>query len=919
MSTHQICSLPFQQEEYLRDISEAIYLERERLIELGMSEDEMTSHLARYVYNLGAEKLRDIVKKDMQIKTITDNFETFLKAYPDKKSKEAIRSFLQVNTYHSKNSRVNVESMTLAKRQELEIMYYNALENIKDFADKDKTILSVFNPKDINVTKEDGKMLNNDIMKALAKLHGIEVDGEINTLAMQYAEAIFKVKNHIKKNITQEKDLGHFTQQTHNKDLLKSSGFDNWYKSIKDKIDLNKQPFMRNEKIARNVYENLLDNKSGLEKIQVPIGLKKSLNEFEKSRNFDFKQVDDHIFYENNFGSSISEIQKFYFTIDKTARDYGFKKVIGDQHKSILESLIKYAKQDRFEKDAKGNIILDKDGRPKTNLSLTGAEATDLRNLYDELRGLNKVANEDYARIGADIRKVSNTTLFGRVWATTTASDKVVRGLALAMSGEGNILSNTIFGVFKGLQEVAEVGTKGTLRLLGFKKLTKEQRERLEDFGIAGNSLTAGFNRYVSREISTEQGGRTGGKVANWFSAFADKSNRVFTKLSYLDTFEEVSMRSVITQEANIVFKSLTEKNWDALNPKRKEKFVRYGIQEEEFNLLKLATQYNNKDKLQGLKLFSANSVLSLTDEEISKYASKQLNNAKTIEKLTGITLEEKDIKQIYDNVRQDLSDKIRTMYNGEAHIVLGKRDSRSNNLIRGTQSGTIGGEATRFFMQAKSYPIIYWENVVQNLWRSSEAGSTLNKTATTAGFMLLSAIVGGSWSYISSSLLNNKEPEKLTKLINGEASTEEVMDFIREILVRSGVFGIFGDVLATAGGGEVLTNVLGLGLEGVGLVDNWDYNKLDKRGVGSDVLSFLSGPAISKVSNVLAESVNAPISGDVGNLLQAVKNIIPSQNTMIMNFFLNSVLELNEDYADLQERRDMRADRSKITELLGF
>ena len=912
MTTHNSCAFHLGDSEQLREIADAIALETQKLEVLSLSADEKTSHLAKFVLGLNAEKRQALLVKDMQIKNMVNNVSELLERNPKATLYDSIRSLYQINTQYGKGARFSVEAVKIAKQDQYSSKLATQLSNIKEFDDLGNAIWQV-GAKDINLGTEKGKAMNNDIIKALAKKQGLEVAGELDPTAIKIADAIYTSRDYMYKDSGRDIKTSYFAPQTHNQKLLREADFNKWYDGIKDKIDFEKQPFMKDSKIAEDVFKHLLDNQSLLNKREVPPVFKKSLNEFEKSRNFAFRQVEDHIFYENNFGSNVSEIQKFYSDIVNTSRNYAFDTVIGKESKSIFENSLNYLKSEKYHTGEEGNKIARK--------IISDTEVKKLRDLQSEIRGLNKVANEDFARWASDLKKLTNSTLFGKVWATTVKGDRIVRGVMNATTQDGSLIANiginAVRGVFGGFKDIFETGTRGTAKaFLNKGKLTNAQKKQLEDFGIAGNTLIGNFQRFTDFLSSDSELKANGNKV----SSFVDATSRFFTKLSYLDTFDEVMTRGVVTQDANIVFKS-TAKSWENLG-RTKQRFLRYGIAEEEFNLLKEASKYIEKDGLQGKELFTPDAVLSLSNAEIKNYAQKEIDKALKVSNLSGKALTQEDVAKIYERTKINLADKLRTMYNTEAHIILGKPDSRKNNFTRGTEAGTVGGELARFFLQAKSYPILYYENVVQNILRNPEL-SKVDKGVALASVSLLGAVIGGTWAYFSSSILSGKEPELITRLLDGTATTEENLELAKQMLLRGGVFGVYGDAVAETGIGQAVGNILA-SVSNATLNTDFEIDKIDKRAKASDILGFLAGPSLSKVGGLAAETVNYATDfitdgtdANAGSVLQNVKSNLPAQNTIFLNALLSISLELaSEDYSDKQERTDSKADRSNFFNL---
>ena len=100
MTTHNSCAFHLGDSEQLREIADAIALETQKLEVLSLSADEKTSHLAKFVLGLNAEKRQALLVKDMQIKNMVNNVSELLERNPKATLYDSIRSLYQINTQY---------------------------------------------------------------------------------------------------------------------------------------------------------------------------------------------------------------------------------------------------------------------------------------------------------------------------------------------------------------------------------------------------------------------------------------------------------------------------------------------------------------------------------------------------------------------------------------------------------------------------------------------------------------------------------------------------------------------------------------------------------------------------------------------------------------------------------------------------
>ena len=221
------------------------------------------------------------------------------------------------------------------------------------------------------------------------------------------------------------------------------------------------------------------------------------------------------------------------------------------------------------------------------------------------------------------------------------------------------------------------------------------------------------------------------------------------------------------------------------------------------------------------------------------------------------------------DKTRFELENKIRSMYINQSVTQRGYRTERAKVITRGSKAGTPLGEGARFFAQAKSYPLMYWDNIINGTF-DSIAAKTNQKWAAFVTFAGAS-ILAGMIIEQTNEVLNGKEPKAFDKELATRA------------LVRSGVLGLWGDTA-----NALLSQVLDVS-KSTGYSTKANYYK--------EILSFIGGPTISKGFDIGEGLSNlASQSPDPDKLLKTLKNTIPGNNIFYVAGLLNyCVAELSE------------------------
>jgi hypothetical protein len=815
MGNHTACAINLDNE-----LSDLIKNETDRLKQVPMSDRERMEKLLDFIEKMSAQERFDIILRDQQFKSLKSTLDEAVLQYKGKLSyADALLGLIQTNTKSSKNARANLEQRVLSfKSQNLGNML-SELNNIDHYMRYDT----------LDVSKQANAELNSDILKEVARLNGANVASTQNNTALQYANAITKTQRNLSKTFKvlkiKESEAGSFTKlQTHNKNFLMKEGFETWHNFLLDNVDPLETPFVRNKKITQDIYNVLVGNAESFDFRQVPREFKPSVRRLLKDNDIVFADVSKEIDYLNTFGDPVSAMSTLGTKVDSASTKSAETLTFGTDPKITLERLTDYvnAKSDD-KKKLKHSKVVD---------------------IYNEVLGRTGVGNEKVARIFRDIKKILGTALFGTTVVNSVMHDRM-NGAFLKFSndgGKGQLLFNLTKAIPEGVGDVGNIISKA----IDFNKkggFTQEEAIYLNKLGLGLSSILSQSNRMFDEVNDLGQG--------QGFGKMVDGLTKFFSKASGLEIMDNMQTKNYFTQHAYDTFLALNKQNWDKLTTGEIQKLTRYGINKKEYDILKTLVGSIEIDPVLNEKIFNPLYVRDLTRKQLAPLAEPILKEQQKYARLTGVEFDEVYINNIYSKIKLDLENKIRTYYNGETHITLGKKDSRANFFTRGTKSGTFGGEITRIFMQAKTYPLLYLDNIAKNIYYST----ALETKEKTAGF-----IAFASYSLLAGVLL-----EQVNQIKKFKSPQEIDKDLIMRGFARSGVAGLYGDALS--------------GIFG----DVFDYSKetgfTNKANLYRNLVN-LAGVLPSKTADIL-EGMNNVIAkkSDPDKLIKSIKGAMPLNN----------------------------------------
>ncbi|NSY17269.1 hypothetical protein [Neorhizobium sp. AL 9.2.2] len=596
--------------------------------------------------------------------------------------------------------------------------------------------------------------------------------------------------------------------QVHDDIKMMKAGKESWVDSVAPLLDLNRSfpdvssPAQLRE-VLGDIYDTLITgmpNKATpreMGKRVNPANLAKSLG---KTRVMHFKDADSAIAYRDAFGYGNS----IYGIMAHQRRAAGMAaqmEVFGPNPEMMLNSLIE------------GERRKLKDGTlPDTEkvkaMQTLNADAGPLRNAMDIMSGaISRPGNVTAAKIGNDIRAVQSMAKLGGAVLTAMPTDVIGTAAASMFRGGGFFpgMVKQIDGIFRG----------------------RPKGEQAEISFLLGEGFDSMIGDVMSRGFVND------GPVGKM-----SRLTESFFKWNGLDWWTDVG-RSVAGRMVAAEMGMRASKPFGELPANFSHVLGLHGIGEAEWS----AIQQVNRREVNGNRYITSDAVRDLPDEAIMPLVRDRLSSAKTDARKA----------EIIDEGRRSLQLKLLSYVADETNYAIVETDAASRRFSTlGTRPGTVAGEATRFVMQFKGFPIAFSQRV---LGRALFGGQGANKwervmnNAPHIGALLGGLTVAGYMAMTMKDAAKGYWPPR-------DPTNPKVMI---AALTQGGALGIYGDFLF----GEA--------------------NRF-----GSGALETFSGPMIGTMSDLINLPLKARTSLEEGKQPKMAGDLI---NMMINNTpFINLV-----------------------------
>lgn len=536
--------------------------------------------------------------------------------------------------------------------------------------------------------------------------------------------------------------------QTHDDMKLIAAGKQTWVDAIRPMLDDKRTfPEAQSEGEVREILEGIYDtivtgvaNKPrsipAAGRVN-PANLAKSLG---KERVLHFKNADAVIAYRDRFGfgnTSSSIIAHQMKAGDLAAQ----MEMFGPNPENMLQRRI-----DKMARDIKDNPLLSPEEKQK-RVSKLRFDGGAIRDAFDIMSGLaTRPVNATFSKISSEIRAVQSMAKLGGATISSMPADTVTVALASQFRGGG---------FWKGLTE--QIGGIMHGRPAG------EQKEIAYLLGEGFDAIIGHVNAAAVAQDAP--------------MGVVSRQMERFFKWNGMAWWDQVS-RSVATRSVAAEMGMRAKSAFEELPRAYQHVLGLHGIDPPRWEAIRQAEArvadgrtYITGDRIREL---DDEVILPLVEEEIAK-----VDTAKP-----GA---EKRITDIYDRARFDLEMKVRALVADETRYGMLSTDAASRQVSTlGTRPGTIAGEAIRFVMQFKGFPIAFTQRVLGRAIFGQRKDATILEKGAHIGALIGGLGAAGYMSMVMKDTLKGYWPPR-------DPSDPKVM---LAAFQQGGALGIYGDYL---------------------------------------------------------------------------------------------------------------------------
>ena len=551
--------------------------------------------------------------------------------------------------------------------------------------------------------------------------------------------------------------------QAHDAFKLMAAGRDRWVAAVLPRLDVARS-FPGAEpanavRILRDVYDTIVTGvrpaASATERgeFTMPSSVASAL---EQHRVLHFKTPDDWIAYADEFGSG-NLFAAIWAHQEVAARVAAQMQVMGPNPEvmmgSLLESLRRRVRNDPDLPDAR---------KAKLARALTLEGHGSVGSAWAEVTGFTVTpANATAAAWGTGIRATQSLAKLGGA-VISSASDLVTAAANMKFHGQ------SFLGALG--RQVAEFVTVGRGK--------GEQREIAFLAHVGFDSLIDHMNaRYVAEDSAPGWIARRSGEFFRWSGL-----------TGWTERNRAVAARTLMAELGGHI-----GTGFDALPRRYRHVLSLHGIGERQWTALQAA----GGREVDGRVYVTPERIRALDDLTVGRLVEGRVTAAKIVA------------------ARRDLELAVRRMIADETRFGVIETDPASRRLTTwGTQPGTLAGEAIRFVMQFKGFPIAFTQRV---LGRAAFGGPGVpgggggGAGAGHIGSLIAGLMVAGYASMTLKDMLRGYAPRN-------PFDADHILKILPAVLAQSGGAGIYGDFLfgqANRMGGNVLETLAGPAIGG--------------------------------------------------------------------------------------------------------
>ncbi len=310
-------------------------------------------------------------------------------------------------------------------------------------------------------------------------------------------------------------------------------------------------------------------------------------------------------------------------------------------------------------------------------------------------------------------------------------------------------------------------------------------------YGNSLESLVTGFRGSERRQVADLIGAGIDGILGGVYERFHatdsvpgsfTKLSNIFFKATGLTWWTDAMSRGVgLMLSRNMADRLAAGKAYVELDPLHRTTLGRYGIDERAWAALQKAEKF----EAEGRAYLTPDAVGRLPDEAIRAYMGKADASARAV-----------------DEARANLQTSLSAYYTGQVREALTFAGAREKALTTfGSSAGTPLGEAVRYIMQFKGFPITY---LVKHLGRELNRGETVNGAGL--AHLIVATTALGYVSMTAKEYVKGRNPREPEDAAGWAKLAMAAMQ-------QGGGFGIYGDFLfgeANRFGGGLISTLAG-------------------------------------------------------------------------------------------------------------
>ncbi|MEN3145684.1 hypothetical protein ABCW43_00055 [Neorhizobium sp. IRAMC:178] len=458
--------------------------------------------------------------------------------------------------------------------------------------------------------------------------------------------------------------------QVHDDMKMIAAGKDSWVESIAPLLDLNRtfpDAGGPNEvkEILGDVYDTLItgvpNKATGKEKGQRvnPANLAKSLG---KNRVMHFKDAESALVYRDAFGYGNS-IYGVMAHQRRAAQMAGQMEVFGPNPEIMFNSLVEAERR-----KLRDSETLSPSEKVK-EIEKLNAEAGALRGAFDVMSGaISRPGSVKVAKIAGDIRAVQSMAKLGGAVLTAMPTDIVGAAQSAMFRGSGfwNGMVEQVSGIFRG----------------------RPKNEQAEISFLFGEGFDSLIGEVMSRGMASD------GPVGK-----LSRLQETFFKWNGLNWWTDVG-RSVVGRTVAAEMGMRSRSSFGDLPANYRHVLGLHGITEPKWEALRQA----GAREIDGKSYITPDAIRDLPDTAIEPLVSDRLATAKTDERKA----------EILNDGRRELELDLLRFVADETNYAIVETDAASRRISTlGTRPGTFAGEAARFVMQFKGFPIAFSQRIL--------------------------------------------------------------------------------------------------------------------------------------------------------------------------------------------------------------